>query len=689
MYDSKRPRPENFLEMRAGDATPAQVSYASSKGDSMSIKKIALRYPCQPKCRHTRPWGLSIFHCALIFALLIPITSYAQTPPMNRISHYGQPVFVAGANLAFFIFEADLGPSYLGQTQFTIQPNNGDSVKQKFIDALDDIEAAGGNTARWWLHTGANYTPQFDPSTGLVTGISPETLSDLKMALDLAADRNMLLVPTLFSFQLVEAAETYFDPSLPIQPKTATGGRELLMNEVNLQAYIDNALVPMVQSIGNHPALLAWDLFNEPEGATQLGFIPVQEERLPAVLLSGSGEELYELDFENFSWNPVDSQGNSIAGATIPIFGSTEPKPNPLYYIQRYASRAAKAIHDSVPGVQVTITSHYLDRISDKNQALNLFNQNYYTDAALASAGGETGPDPTGVLDFLMANFYAVSFPKSASPFHNSAGSYGTNKPIVVGEFKAGNIDPFIGAPPTFEGGDTVMPGSLFPTLHGTGYAGGMMWDHTGSWPATIQQVLCQSPEKASGPDASGACFAAPATMAMANALAAVRHLEDVAIVFFEAEDATLVNMQASCSSGPCDEPNTSGGAYVRMWPKQQRWMRADFEVADFPLGLTELVPMEGSSKLLEFKIRIRYRSPQGVRKKLRFNVDGGFHLWRNVDFGATGDEWAVLEEVQVLPVVSTFDVVIRNPNQTSGLKAQQNKLDIDRISVTRVPATP
>ena len=42
--------------------------------------------------------------------------------------------------------------------------------------------------------------------------------------------------------------------------------KELYFDDTKLQSYIDNALIPMVNGLKDHPALGSWEIINEPEG---------------------------------------------------------------------------------------------------------------------------------------------------------------------------------------------------------------------------------------------------------------------------------------------------------------------------------------------------------------------------------------------------------------------------------------
>ncbi len=45
----------------------------------------------------------------------------------------------------------------------------------------------------------------------------------------------------------------------------------ILTTDDGLNSYIENALIPMVDSLKEHPGIIAWEIFNEPEGMTEVG----------------------------------------------------------------------------------------------------------------------------------------------------------------------------------------------------------------------------------------------------------------------------------------------------------------------------------------------------------------------------------------------------------------------------------
>jgi hypothetical protein len=266
-------------------------------------------------------------------------------------------LFLNGINLAWMDFANDL-------TAFN---------ENLFADVLDEVSAAGSNCIRWWLHTNGTSSPFFlNDSVAYIT--DNEILAMFK-GLDMAYERGMGIIMCLWSFDMLRSSNSTL---------VKYRNRLMLTDPVYTQAYINNALIPLLETIGDHPAVICWEIFNEPEGMTPVG-----------------------------GWGDVDDV--------------------PITAVQAFINRTAGAIHRNTENAKVSNGCWSFIAGTDVGS-----NYNYYTDERLIAQGG----DPDGYLDFYMVHYYDWAG-TTLSPFHHPASYWELDKPLVIAEFETDG--PFAG----------------------------------------------------------------------------------------------------------------------------------------------------------------------------------------------------------------------------------------------------
>ena len=295
----------------------------------------------------------------VVFILSLHTAAWSQS---DRVSVNGKDIFMSGGNIAWVNFARDVGPNSTSLSGFN--------------DVFSDVKANNGNVLRFWVHINGTNTPAW--SGDEVSGPGAGTIADLEAILDEAHDQNISLILCLWSFDMLQGAGS----QTGLTSTQIAKNRGLLENEDKLQTYIDNALIPMVEALGNHPALAAWEVFNEPEGMSN--------------------------EFNGWTPNKVDMSD-----------------------VQVVVNKIAGAIHRTNENALVSNGAwsfHSLAQTSNGNS------KNYYSDAELVSAGG----DQDGTLDFYMVHYYDWGGAE-LSPFQHDVGHWNLDKPVVVGEFHVPN----------------------------------------------------------------------------------------------------------------------------------------------------------------------------------------------------------------------------------------------------------
>jgi len=267
-------------------------------------------------------------------------------------------------NLAWIEFGRDIGID-----PFSSEKHFRPDLDQ-FGEVMDFVKSKGGDVVRWWYHTNGSTNPIFDANQKVKQ--NPSFFhDDVKSILDLARDTGVKVQICLWSFDMLKDQWGV----------NALANKKLLTQDTYRNAYIENALMPLVNFIGNHPALFAWEVFNEPEGMTMK----------------------YAGHWDGFKERVTMSD------------------------IQKFINKSAGAIRKAQP--EVKITNGALGFITNVEDASKGF-WNAYSDANLLSQGG----DELGYLDFYNIHYYNWARSKG-SPFHNNYDPDMIDKAAIIGEY--------------------------------------------------------------------------------------------------------------------------------------------------------------------------------------------------------------------------------------------------------------
>lgn len=146
----------------------------------------------------------------------------------NRVCIKGKGYYLNGINVAWDQWTADL--------------SNYDA--SRFESMFSTLEAAGGNSVRWWWFIDGENQLTFQGN--LVQPLSQNVFNNLDSAFDAAAAHGILIMPVLLSFDI------------------ESQGREFLVtNESATDAFVANVVTPLVERYNDHAGLGLWEIMNE------------------------------------------------------------------------------------------------------------------------------------------------------------------------------------------------------------------------------------------------------------------------------------------------------------------------------------------------------------------------------------------------------------------------------------------
>lgn len=366
----------------------------------------------------------------LIALFLFWILSLITIDAQSRISFNNQNLFMSGSNVGWISFANDFGPSSMRISDFK--------------NYFKQFSEAGGNSIRIWMHTTGANTPAFS-SDGMVTGPGVGMTDDIKAILDAAWEYKVGLMLCLWSFDMQRKT---------IGSSLLAKTKKILMDSVATRSYINNALIPMVQAAKGHPALLSWEVFNEPEGmSVEFGWKDITTTEIPMLNIQRFTNMVAGAIHRTDPDAKVTNGAWSFYAMTDMNYSS---KISPILMYDGLSTEEKSTIQKQIEEKYNIYLS--FDQIKE-NFVKVLANSNYYRDDRLIAAGG----DQKGTLDFYCVHYYASNFGTGLSPFHHPYKDWGLDKPLIVAEFRV-------------EDSRGVKYQDLFTNLIQNGYAGAMTW---------------------------------------------------------------------------------------------------------------------------------------------------------------------------------------------------------------------
>ena len=340
---------------------------------------------------------------ALSGALLLGGVVSAFAAPGLTVSgtdlmYNGKKIFFSGTNLAWSDYNSDVGDSPLNENAWR--------------KAVEGTRAAGGNAIRWWLFNNMSQSPEIDQSTHLVSGLKANTIANMKKALDIAEEYGVMVSMCLFSHNLMEPNQWgLYSEKLDIT------ANEKLFEDEGTTAFITNVLNPVVKAIGNHKALMTWEVFNEPEGMTSVGWTTKKLDK--AVL-------------------------------------------------QKFTNKIAAAIHTANPELLVSTGS------------VNIQYQSWWNDSELIAAGGEANGTLDFFQTHYYPYYQNDAVSPFVNTAAQMATTYKyDNKPMIIGEFpasgwKGGTYTASMAAK------TQISTEECYRKAFDGGYAGALAWQYIG-----------------------------------------------------------------------------------------------------------------------------------------------------------------------------------------------------------------
>jgi hypothetical protein len=174
------------------------------------------------------------------------------------LQYQGTPLpFLSGANLPWISYGGDFGSNSWSPTGGMAKTGKKEDLRRH----LKTLKGQGIDVLRWFLLCDGRAGIRFS-AAGTPIGPDDRLYADIDAALESVAAEGLKVIFVLLDF-------LWFDKATRVNGVQTGGRSKVISGAFKQQALRRRVIAPLLERYGRSPAILAWDIINEPEWATR------------------------------------------------------------------------------------------------------------------------------------------------------------------------------------------------------------------------------------------------------------------------------------------------------------------------------------------------------------------------------------------------------------------------------------
>ncbi len=165
--------------------------------------------------------------------------------------------FLEGVNLPWLSYGGDFGANAWSPAGGVGKAGKRDELHRHFRE----LKGRGAQVVRWFLFCDGRAGIPFT-AAGIPVGPDDRLFADIDAALEVADEEEMKVIFVLFDF-------LWFDKASHMNGVQTGGRSKVITGSCRQRALRRRVITPLLKRYGRSPAILAWDIVNEPEWVTR------------------------------------------------------------------------------------------------------------------------------------------------------------------------------------------------------------------------------------------------------------------------------------------------------------------------------------------------------------------------------------------------------------------------------------